>query len=318
MVVCGDGGGSNGGGWIELGFKGTLMNSGGRWWIVCGSGGVVVGGGDGRAVLLWVGLMGGRRQKWFYKEEVALKAGVAKYGTGKWRAILKDPEFSSVLHMRSNVDLKDKWRNMNATTNGSGSLGTARLGIKRAQQPPKRVQQACNDDNPLTHTTIDDNDEESGDARPLPSTSGSPEISGIKRLENLIMEVINNLKEPGGSNRVTIGTYIEERYWSPPNFQRLLSMKLKFLTQTGKLVKRNHKYRIVSSDKGKIPTMIRLEGRQKGGFSAPRVDKGETSVSAKSLIDKDAAAAAAQAAVEAEAVIAEAEEAARVAEAAEA
>lgn len=31
----------------------------------------------------------------------------------------------------------------------------------------------------------------------------------VHRLDNLIMEAINNLKEPGGSNKTTIGTYIE-------------------------------------------------------------------------------------------------------------
>ncbi|KAE9596704.1 putative transcription factor MYB-HB-like family [Lupinus albus] len=50
--------------------------------------------------------MGAPKQKWTAEEEAALKAGVVKHGAGKWRTILTDPEFSSVLHMRSNVDLK--------------------------------------------------------------------------------------------------------------------------------------------------------------------------------------------------------------------
>lgn len=50
--------------------------------------------------------MGVPKQKWTSEEEAALKAGIAKYGPGKWSTILKDPEFSSVLHLRSNVDLK--------------------------------------------------------------------------------------------------------------------------------------------------------------------------------------------------------------------
>lgn len=32
------------------------------------------------------------------------------------------------------------------------------------------------------------------------------------RLDNLIMEAIAGLKEPGGSNKTTIGTYIEVIY----------------------------------------------------------------------------------------------------------
>lgn len=50
--------------------------------------------------------MGAPKQKWTQEEEAALKAGVVKHGAGKWRTILKDPEFSSVLYLRSNVDLK--------------------------------------------------------------------------------------------------------------------------------------------------------------------------------------------------------------------
>lgn len=51
-------------------------------------------------------LMGAPKQKWTQEEEAALKAGVIKHGAGKWRTILKDPEFSGVLYLRSNVDLK--------------------------------------------------------------------------------------------------------------------------------------------------------------------------------------------------------------------
>jgi len=50
--------------------------------------------------------MGAPKQKWTAEEEAALKAGVVKHGAGKWRAILTDPEFSAILRMRSNVDLK--------------------------------------------------------------------------------------------------------------------------------------------------------------------------------------------------------------------
>jgi len=50
--------------------------------------------------------MGAPKQKWTSEEEAALKAGVAKHGVGKWRTIVKDPEFNRVLFLRSNVDLK--------------------------------------------------------------------------------------------------------------------------------------------------------------------------------------------------------------------
>ncbi|WJX68127.1 hypothetical protein P8452_52525 [Trifolium repens] len=37
------------------------------------------------------------KQKWTAKEEATLKAGIIKHGSGKWRTILTDPEFSSIL-----------------------------------------------------------------------------------------------------------------------------------------------------------------------------------------------------------------------------
>ena len=50
--------------------------------------------------------MGASKQKWTSAEEAALRAGVKKYGLGKWRAIQKDPDFTFLLATRSNVDLK--------------------------------------------------------------------------------------------------------------------------------------------------------------------------------------------------------------------
>lgn len=50
--------------------------------------------------------MGNPKQKWTAEEEEALRAGVRKHGTGKWKNIQKDPEFSHLLNSRSNIDLK--------------------------------------------------------------------------------------------------------------------------------------------------------------------------------------------------------------------
>ncbi|KAA8545767.1 hypothetical protein F0562_020782 [Nyssa sinensis] len=263
--------------------------------------------------------MGAPKQKWTPEEEAALKAGVVKHGAGKWRTILKDPEFSGVLYLRSNVDLKDKWRNMSVMANGWGSREKARLALKRLHPGPKQ------DENSTAVNTVVQSDEEIVDAKPLTVSSGSPQIGipkrSIIRLDNLIMEAINNLKEPGGSNKTTITTYIEEQYWAPPNFKRLLSAKLKFLTGNGKLIKMKRKYRIAPtsalSDKRRNPSTLLQEGRQK---ASPRVDMDDTNVLTKSQIDlelakmrsmtpQEAAAAAAQAVAEAEAAIAEAEEA---------
>ncbi|KAF2322112.1 hypothetical protein GH714_006801 [Hevea brasiliensis] len=49
--------------------------------------------------------MGNQKQKWTVEEE-ALLNGVAKHGPGKWKNILKDPDFAPFLTQRSNIDLK--------------------------------------------------------------------------------------------------------------------------------------------------------------------------------------------------------------------
>ena len=46
------------------------------------------------------------RSQWSSEEEDALRKGVEKYGSGKWRFIQKDARLSKILHQRSNVDLK--------------------------------------------------------------------------------------------------------------------------------------------------------------------------------------------------------------------
>jgi hypothetical protein len=39
--------------------------------------------------------------------------GVDKYGTGKWKDILEDPEFEPYLRIRSRTALKDRYRKIN-------------------------------------------------------------------------------------------------------------------------------------------------------------------------------------------------------------
>ncbi|KAF5766998.1 putative transcription factor MYB-related family [Helianthus annuus] len=68
--------------------------------------------------------MGKAKKRWTSEEEAALSAGVYKYGTGKWKDILNDHQFAHCLINRSNVDLKDKWRNLGC--NASNSQGSSR------------------------------------------------------------------------------------------------------------------------------------------------------------------------------------------------
>ncbi|KAE8707016.1 Telomere repeat-binding factor 3 [Hibiscus syriacus] len=270
-------------------------------------------------------LMGAPKQKWTAEEEEALKAGVLKHGTGKWRNILSDPEFSSVLRSRSNVDLKDKWRNINATAIW-GSRQKAKLALKRNQMAAKH------DDNHMALITVPPS-EEIVDPKPLAISSGTPRATGsknsISRLENILLEAITSLREPGGSDRASIALYIEEKYASQPNLKKLLATKLKLLVANGTLTKVKHKYRIAPhstiSEARKTP-LLALEGRQKDSTKAEKDINNiltKTQVDAelsrmKSMTAEEAAAAAAQAVAEAEVAIAEAEKAAREAEAAEA
>ncbi|GLT46812.1 hypothetical protein SLA2020_205420 [Shorea laevis] len=270
--------------------------------------------------------MGAPKQKWTAEEEAALKAGVRKHGTGKWRTILSDPEFSDVLHLRSNVDLKDKWRNINATAIW-GSRQRAKIALKRAQLTPKQ------DDNPMALMPVPQSDNGVVDTKPLAISSGTPRTGDSKRriarLENLILEAIMNLKEPGGSDRASIASYIEDQYWAPSNLKKLLGAKLKLMIENGTLTKIKHKYRVahgLTSSEGRRSLPLLLEGKQKG---SPRAEKKEIKILTKAQVDaelskmrsmtaEEAAAAAARAVAEAEVAIAEAEAAAREAEAAEA
>ncbi|CAO2831809.1 unnamed protein product [Amaranthus hypochondriacus] len=274
--------------------------------------------------------MGAPKQKWTAEEEAALKAGVLKHGAGKWRTILKDPEFSEVLYLRSNVDLKDKWRNMSVMTTGFGSREKSRVAPKRISIPSTHVKQ---EENVTSASDVPLSDEETPDVKPVVTPSASIQISSaskrsIVRLDNLILEAIVNLKEPGGSNKTAIASYIEDQYWAPSDFKRVLSAKLKFLTSSGKLIKVKRKYQI--SQSFSIPekrnlSMLGQEGRQ---LSLPKIDRDELSMlksqidlelaKMRSMTPEEAAAAAARAVTEAEIAIAEAEQAVREADEAEA
>ncbi|KAJ6716470.1 TELOMERE REPEAT-BINDING FACTOR 1 [Salix koriyanagi] len=242
--------------------------------------------------------MGAPKQKWTAEEEAALKAGVIKHGAGKWRTILKDPEFSGVLYLRSNVDLKDKWRNMSVMVNGYGSREKPKLAPKRAHHIHRQ------DENPMAFVNLGQSDEDIPDAKPLPVSGAVMPVVNPKRttvrLDNLIMEAITSLKEPGGSHKTAIASYIEEQYWPPNDFKRILSAKLKYLVANGKLIKDKRKYRIARTS----------------AFAERRIDLDLGRM--RTMTAEQAAEVAARAVAEAEAAIAAAEEAAREAETAEA
>ncbi|KAJ9540729.1 hypothetical protein OSB04_027235 [Centaurea solstitialis] len=291
--------------------------------------------------------MGVPKQKWTLEEEAALKAGVAKYGPGKWSTILKDSEFVSVLHLRSNVDLKDKWRNMSLMASGCGSRQRARPGKSKIQSihKPEIVSIAPKEDHDMKDCIPDSSITLAG-----PSQDGSSNIS-MPRLDSLILDTIANLKEAHGSSRAAIAEYIEvvpsgyvtnfhnfsiigtnvqEKHSAPPNLEKMLKAELKAMIGCRKLIKVKHRYRIAPSSSNlglkENPSPLLLEVKAE---SCPMGEMSATKILTKAEIDaelekmrsmtpQEAAAVAVKAVAEAEAAISEAERAEREAEAAEA
>ncbi|XP_022149241.1 telomere repeat-binding factor 1 isoform X2 [Momordica charantia] len=214
---------------------------------------------------------------------------------------------------------------MSVMANGCGSREKTRLALKRQHTTKK-------DEIIVAQSTAVQSEDELADAKSVSLSSDIKQFSGPNRsnvrFDNLIIEAITTLREPGGSNKTAIASYIEDQYWAPPDFKRSLSTQLKYLIASGKLVKVKRKYRLAPT----VPlserrnSMLLLEDQQRASI---RADKDEMCTLAKAQIDlelakmrtmssQEAAAAAARAVAEAEAAIAEAEEAAREAEAAEA
>ncbi|XP_066312074.1 single myb histone 1-like isoform X2 [Miscanthus floridulus] len=241
--------------------------------------------------------MGAPKQRWTPEEEAALKAGVAKHGPGKWRTILRDSDFSELLRLRSNVDLKDKWRNLSVTAGGYGSREKARMALKKGRRVVPKLTAELMDvdgkDMDIAHDAVIEAEPLAMALEPL-AIEESPDKS-VARLDDLILEAIRKLNEPSGSNKAAIAAYIEV----------------------------NQKFRIAPSSppSGGISTKVSsAKGMDTENNNAKRLTKPQVVAELekmKGMTKEEAAAFAAKAVAEAEVAIAEAEEAARVAEAAE-
>ncbi|KAL3586191.1 hypothetical protein D5086_013058 [Populus alba] len=192
--------------------------------------------------------MGNPKQKWTSEEEEALRAGVAKHGTGKWKNIQRDPEFNPYLYSRSNIDLKDKWRNMTVSA-GSQSVKDKSRTTKVKSIPDAAA--ATPLPNPQTSAAaaaadivIDDYSEAAADSKTAPKYNA------------MIFEAISAFNEPNGADTSAIISYIEQRQELPQNFRRQLSSRLRRLVAQEKLEKVQNCYKIkkVSSFGTKTPT----------------------------------------------------------------
>ncbi|CAL9768116.1 unnamed protein product [Musa acuminata subsp. burmannicoides] len=182
--------------------------------------------------------MGAPKQKWTAEEEEALRAGVEKHGAGKWRTIQKDPEFSRCLATRSNIDLKDKWRNMSISAGGHGSREKIRT-LKAKSLPAIPLSSSKSLVVSAPHK----------DAAPVIAdpTKSLQESKTPPRYATMIIEALASMKESNGSEIGAICSFIEQRHEVPQNFRRLLSSKLRRLVTQNKIEKVQKGYRLKES-----------------------------------------------------------------------
>ncbi|KAL3332354.1 hypothetical protein AABB24_032774 [Solanum stoloniferum] len=185
--------------------------------------------------------MGNPKQKWTSEEEEALRAGVAKHGAGKWKNIQRDPEFNHLLYSRSNIDLKDKWRNLNVSANGQGPRDKSRTPKVKAN-PDAAAAPLAITYAPLSSTLVPQ--DASADTVMEDSSKCALDGKTASKYNQMIYDALSSLKEPNGSDTSTLVNFIEQRHEVPQNFRRLLSSRLRRLVQQDKLEKIENSYRI--------------------------------------------------------------------------
>ncbi|XP_047333596.1 telomere repeat-binding factor 4 [Impatiens glandulifera] len=180
--------------------------------------------------------MGNQKLKWTSEEEEALIAGIAKHGTGKWKNILRDPDFAPSLTHRSNIDLKDKWRNMSINPCAQGSKDKVKITTTKPIEPSP----VPDIQNPASTVVL-----VPGNDMPDEPSKSLQEAKNAPRHNSMIFEALSALNNPNGVDIGTIVKYIEQRHEVPQNFRRLLSSKLRRLALQGKLEKmQNCSYKI--------------------------------------------------------------------------
>lgn len=256
--------------------------------------------------------MGAPKQKWTSEEEGALRAGVEKYGAGKWQTILKDPEFALCLASRSNVDLKDKWRNLMSVNAGGQGSKTPRV-KSIAAVPLSSV-------SPLSATapgaamlikseaiipSSTDIVTYSPKSTPASARNHSPRCD----YDDMILEALTALRDPNGIEVNTIASFMEERHQLPPSFRRTLGSKLKRLVSQEKIIKIRNSYKLKDMEELRAA----VSGPRNPADAAMRLCYTAMDATSVETINQ-ASMAAAMKMAEAEAMAATAKEAAREAE----
>ncbi|XP_004146812.1 telomere repeat-binding factor 4 [Cucumis sativus] len=201
--------------------------------------------------------MGNQKQKWTSEEEDALLAGVNKHGPGKWKNILKDPDFAPSLTHRSNIDLKDKWRNLSVSTASQGSKEKSRAAPKA-----KAIVAAISNNQTSAPAKPNASADAAGDDTPNNSTQDG---KNVPRYYSMIFEALSTIKDSNGCDIGTIVNFIEQRHEVPQNFRRQLSSKLRRLVSQGKLEKVQNCYRVKKDNSlaVKTPTPKQKDVRQR-------------------------------------------------------
>ncbi|KAL4583673.1 hypothetical protein LXL04_008255 [Taraxacum kok-saghyz] len=179
--------------------------------------------------------MARERQKWTTEEEQALFAGVEKYGQGKWKVILTDPQFASILTNRSNIDLKDKWRNIIVNRDKVKTcMSEDEVTIKSISpsDSPK----------PLSAVHLIDNGGTSTPSKATIDRRISPDY------EAMVFEALFSTKDPNGADTNEILSFIQQRYELPDNFKRSVTLMLRRLTLSGELEKVDNHFTIYKGE----------------------------------------------------------------------
>ncbi|XP_024970707.1 telomere repeat-binding factor 4-like [Cynara cardunculus var. scolymus] len=190
--------------------------------------------------------MAKQKQKWTTEEEYALCAGVEKHGHGKWKVILSDPEFASSLANRSNIDLKDKWRNLGS----SGGMPSSREKVRPPRLEGVGINSLLSSPEPLSAVPL----LEYGDMAE-PSRS-SVDRRTVPEYEAMIFEALFNIDDPNGPDANKIMDFIELRYEVPQNFRRSVTSKLRRLVLTGELEKVDNCYKFKNAFCGAEPSQL--------------------------------------------------------------
>ncbi|KAL1810605.1 telomere repeat-binding factor 5-like [Daucus carota subsp. sativus] len=237
--------------------------------------------------------MGNHKQKWTADEEEALKAGVKKHGMGKWKTILVDPDFAPSLTHRSNIDLKDKWRNLGISGTAAGQASKEKSPVLAITNGSAALPAAQNT-NAATQTASTALVLVDANANGVPDDAKTPANAVMiptKRYSNLIFEAISSTKDLRGADFNTIARFIEQKHEVPQNFRRALSSNVRRLTAQKKLEKVEHRFKIKNTG-SRIPTP-RQRGDAKAGTSKkpglldPNTLEGANSIASHRVADAD-------------------------------